>query len=397
MAILIEAFPGIEPAVIKAVLTASRGELEPAFNALLGMSDPDAVIDEPAPPPPPPRNPDLPPRRSSRPPQQGDYTPAGVYYESGQQPGARGYQTTTPRSQLEADELYARQLAEDLGAIPRPHANERVGGSRSHNQGQGRGPNAQGRRREDEYDEREHSFLDDDFPVIKENLRKGFLETQAKVNKWVLDFKKKIDGEDEADDHPPAPPPRSQTFGQFGAHNNFGRDPPSQQRQQQQNQGGYQTAPTRPRYSTDNYDADPTLLTDDFRHLEVRDNTTTEPSRPARPAANPNLLSSDRTKSDKPSGRKVSFQDDNDDDDMYAPPSSKPPARQPSPGTSTATNSKWQPLRSVEPTPLDRDPFGLGDSDDEKEHETPAPVVDAKPGVAGEQKTGVKGGEELTK
>src|SRR5690606_22513203 len=97
----------------------------------------------------------------------------------------------------------------------------------------------------------------------------------------------------------------------------------------------------------------------------------------------------------KPSGRKVSFQDTEDDDDLYAPPISKPPARQPSPGTTT-TNSKWQPLRSVEPTPLDRDPFSLGDSDDEKEHETPAPV-DTKPGVAGKQESGVRGGDEEVK
>lgn len=34
---LIEAFPGIEPKVIKAVLVASGGRLEQAFNALLGI------------------------------------------------------------------------------------------------------------------------------------------------------------------------------------------------------------------------------------------------------------------------------------------------------------------------------------------------------------------------
>lgn len=34
---LTEAFPTIDLAVVKAVLTASGGKLEPAFNALLGM------------------------------------------------------------------------------------------------------------------------------------------------------------------------------------------------------------------------------------------------------------------------------------------------------------------------------------------------------------------------
>ena len=35
---LIEAFPGIDSNVVKAVLTASGGRVEPAFNALLGNS-----------------------------------------------------------------------------------------------------------------------------------------------------------------------------------------------------------------------------------------------------------------------------------------------------------------------------------------------------------------------
>lgn len=38
--ILKEAFPNIEVPVIKAVLAASRGQIDPAFNALLGMYDP---------------------------------------------------------------------------------------------------------------------------------------------------------------------------------------------------------------------------------------------------------------------------------------------------------------------------------------------------------------------
>jgi hypothetical protein len=33
-----EAFPSIDAAVVKAVLTASGGRVEPAFNALLGMT-----------------------------------------------------------------------------------------------------------------------------------------------------------------------------------------------------------------------------------------------------------------------------------------------------------------------------------------------------------------------
>ena len=84
-----EAFPSIDSAVVRAVLTASGGRVEPAFNALLGMSDPTAVQAEPEvlslPPPP---------RTTSRSPQP------------------KHTLTSTAQSQLEADEMYARQLAE---------------------------------------------------------------------------------------------------------------------------------------------------------------------------------------------------------------------------------------------------------------------------------------------
>jgi hypothetical protein len=72
---LIEAFPSIDSKVVKAVLLASGGKVEPAFNALLSMSDPNFENDMVPPPPP---------RKSSQ---------------------------RQPISQLEADEQYARQLA----------------------------------------------------------------------------------------------------------------------------------------------------------------------------------------------------------------------------------------------------------------------------------------------
>ena len=106
-ATLREAFPAIEASVVKAVLTASGGQVEPAFNALLGMSDPDSQ-----------REPE-PPARPPRP----------------QQPVAQ------PQTQVDADEMYARQLQEHYagaGGAPRPPSdryNTSLQGSR---QGQGR-------------------------------------------------------------------------------------------------------------------------------------------------------------------------------------------------------------------------------------------------------------------
>lgn len=87
----------------------------------------------------------------------------------------------------------------------------------------------------------------DDLPVIRENLRKGFVETQNKVNSWVTNLKKRIDGDD------------------------LDEEPIQNQRE---------TAHARPRRSGDmgrrsgdreRYDADPQVLSDDFSALELRD------------------------------------------------------------------------------------------------------------------------------
>ena len=103
-----EAFPTIEAGVVKAVLAASGGQIEPAFNALLGMSDPDAQTEAASPPPP-----QQPPR------------PAAPAVAQGQ--GAH--------SQLEADELYARQLAEHYQQQDMRRAARGQGDARQRQQG----------------------------------------------------------------------------------------------------------------------------------------------------------------------------------------------------------------------------------------------------------------------
>lgn len=91
-----EAFPSIDAAVVRAVLAASGGQVEPAFNALLGMTDPDSQR-EPEPPARPPR-----PTQTS---------------------------TATTQSQIDADEMYARQLAEHYSnAAPGGRQREAAGG-----------------------------------------------------------------------------------------------------------------------------------------------------------------------------------------------------------------------------------------------------------------------------
>jgi hypothetical protein len=114
-ATLVEAFPSIDAKVVKAVLVASGGKVEPAFNALLSMSDPSFTQDA-APPPP---------RRAAT------------------------------MSQVEADAMYARQLSE--------HYNSSYTGFGSREQGD---PPLPARRRDtglkpnELYEDKEHSFFD---------------------------------------------------------------------------------------------------------------------------------------------------------------------------------------------------------------------------------------------
>lgn len=174
------------------------------------MSDPDAVQNDtardPAPPP-------KPPRPTNR----------------------------APLSQLEADELYARQLAEhydNVGAYEERTTN--------------RGPTGQYRRqatglKPNEMYDREPNFIDDELPVITENIRKGFLETQTKVNTWFTNLKKKIDGEyDEDEDE--TQPSKHRPHGGPGRRSGEGS-----------------------RQSTDyhRYDADPQVLSDDFAGMRL--------------------------------------------------------------------------------------------------------------------------------
>ncbi|KAF2492081.1 hypothetical protein BU16DRAFT_467039 [Lophium mytilinum] len=291
---LIEAFPSVDAKVVKAVLVASGGKVEPAFNALLSMSDPDFRAEE-TPPPQPPR-----PRQ--------------------------------PQSQLEADEQYARQLAQ--------HYQSGAPGYGSRERGD---PPLPQRRQElglkpnELYDDREHSFFDDDLPVIKENMRKGFLETQTTVNKWITTFRKKLDGDDEESDI--VQPGSSQNQRQ-----NYG---PSQS---EQLYGIRKSSEARRSGDRERYDADNRVLGDDFEALELRDDEA-QHSRSQRPLANPDLF--------KPT--------------PVAPPQTGPvdevEARERQ-TTSTQGNKgkKWQPLTSVapHPEPEDHDPFSLGDSDEDE-------------------------------
>jgi hypothetical protein len=265
-------------------------------------------------------------------------------------------------SQLEKDELYARQLAE--------HYQSGSTGFGSQERGNPPLPKRRtdtGLKPNEMYD-KEHSFFDDDLPVIKQQLTKGFQDTQKTFNKWITDFKKKIDG-DEDDE-----PPMAQSSRQ-GAQQRHDYGPS----QSDQMRGIRKMSQEQSRRSGDRerYDADPRVLSDDFRELELHDADGTTPTQlndflktnspqgsqrqGTRPLANPNLFKP------TPAAPQSGFVDEVDA--LY---------RQPSPsggmttgtipsGVSKTAGKKWQPLTSVAPNPEadDNDPFSLGDSDEE--------------------------------
>ena len=216
-ATLVEAFPNIDPVVVRAVLVASRGDLEPAFNALLSMSDPSAVE---TPPPPPPR------------------------------PRAADFTTSTPQSQLDADAQYARQLQQQLGAGTAPQQRRPLPQHQPPPQRRHRNDSSDDEYYNDRNEEKDRpSFFDEDLPVIKENIKKGFIETQTKVTGWFNDFKKRIDGESPETSPPASARNSSSSYSRAGTRG--------------QQRGGYDTV-GRP-----SYDADPKVLSDDFTHLNV--------------------------------------------------------------------------------------------------------------------------------
>lgn len=193
------------------------------------------------------------------------------------------------------------------------------------------------------------TILLDDLPEIRDNIKKGFWETQKTVNSWITNFKKNFDGDEEVDY-------TSQNTAQNAR-------PAAQQPIRRSNEYVRRSA------DYNRYDADPQVIGDDFSKLDLKDGDH-PPRTTSRPAANPNLFrsTSDRRRSSPASGRKVSFQEGPPEEikDMYSA-SPKPAATVQT--TSTANkSSKWQPLSAVEPSPVgENDPFSLGDSDDEKD------------------------------
>ncbi|KAK9247495.1 hypothetical protein V1506DRAFT_470405 [Lipomyces tetrasporus] len=314
---LIEAFPNVEETVVKAVLIASGGQVHPAFNALLSMSDPGF-------------KPDLPARPTGR------------------------KQQHSQSAQLEADEAYARRLAAELNGASQQKSSRRQQ-SRQQDDASSYERKSDQRYRPSQtsgYDgsdyyqnsaDKNWSFFDDDLPVIKDNLVQGFNETRARVNEWVANFKKKLDGDDS---------PSTDYYASAGSERAYSST----------------ARPTSYNYRIgrqSSYDNDPTELDGNFSHLNLVDNTSGKPPpKPSRPVGNPELYKT-RSPTDATSRQPIL----EDDEDLYTSSAPPLPARSSmstrSPTSPNRNSGKWEPLKAVEPTP-DKDPFFIGDSDDEE-------------------------------
>lgn len=338
---LSEAFPTIEPKVVLAILIASSGLVDPAFNGLLSLSDPDYKLDErmidqqqrevvamltkraPLPygkppthqgaprgaansKPAPPRNTSANYARQPQPQQQSHGNKeSGLDKRAANRALSKADIEATIRgdsTQIEEDEKLARMLTAEYEAEQRrtrgrggnntrggadasddPHnrlfgedgeyANNSFGNFENDNQS---GPDHRyGYDYDDEhyggrdYDEhgRERSFFDDELPQIQANFQKGFNETKEKVNSWVENLKKKIDGDDknpgvfsnifggmdESSSHSHA--------GQGRRHNNEGDD--------YYNYRGYDQQ--QPRRRNHGFDRDPDEV--DFNGIQMKDDS----------------------------------------------------------------------------------------------------------------------------
>ncbi|CCF57595.1 hypothetical protein KAFR_0C06040 [Kazachstania africana CBS 2517] len=177
-----EAFPNIEENHIKAVIIASQGAIDPAFNALLFLSDPDSGKDIKLP---------------SRP-----VTP--------------GISSHKKLNQLEQDEMLARQLSDQYnkprrGRHHRPRPHRPQPGTDEYAWYEARIQDRERRRHRPLTDEERREIYDDDdtwanfvekdLPELRAKANKSIQETATKVSNWWSGVTKNF-ANDEYDQQP---------------------------------------------------------------------------------------------------------------------------------------------------------------------------------------------------
>lgn len=267
-----DAFPSIEEKYITAVLIASSGQLDPAFNALLYLSDPSF-------------KPEIPISAASMP---------------------TGKISTQTNATLTDDEKLARRLQQEF---------EREEHQRRRSSGR--------RRREPERRSTNPEDSPDEFEQIKETFTQGLEEARSTLNGWVSGLAKKFDS-NEAEQ--------------------IQQQQQQQQRSQQQNRQndppklfGALGGSSYSKKTTNRFDEDPVILSNDFNRISMNDNDNDVPG-PQLPR------------------RKTSHEQSDNFSEKNAP-----------------APKKWQPLNSD--APVNSDAFLVNDSDEDEVEDTKKPQI----------------------
>ncbi|EPX74415.1 CUE domain-containing protein [Schizosaccharomyces octosporus yFS286] len=177
-ATLKEAFPDTDDAIIRAVLAASGFHIEPAFNALLGLNDP-SVADE-----------------------------LEQLHLSSAHPQTLSRESA--QKQSEEDELCARRLAKRYQKYPA--SNRDRNSNRKPMTDRRAMPRSENRMYSYDKDNEDYSFLENDFPVLKDNFVRGFQSIKQRSMAWMDKVASKLEGSDEYEDDINEPPVYNKPF-----------------------------------------------------------------------------------------------------------------------------------------------------------------------------------------
>ncbi|OWB77440.1 hypothetical protein B5S32_g1605 [[Candida] boidinii] len=345
-----EAFPSIEEKYIRMSLIASQGLLDPAFNALLYLSDPSSFPSDPTEAIP-----------SVRQDIEDDETPKLPTRS----------ESVLKQRQMESDEALARRLAREYERRSSTHSHS----SHRHSQRQPSQTQQQSQQQQQQRSNQTPDWYkdvdkDDEAEDIIDSMAKGLEETRQKVNGWIGNFTKKINEN----------PDYQKIFGETNNNTNNNNNNNNRNRSNNNSSRGSQLFSA---FGNNNNNNNNNNSNNDYSY---------DQQQPIR------MTNNEDRNSDLKSQRSKSSGTDNllNDEDIYGTPKKQtsnnidsssyenkrmpPLPTRPSAGKPTieksateATANKWEPLAVVAPEPIADDTFLVDDSEDEEDiDETPA-------------------------
>ncbi|KGU33889.1 hypothetical protein MGS_00503 [Candida albicans P78042] len=225
-----QAFPNIEEKYIIATLIASQGNPDPAFNALLYISDPTFKPEIPV------------------------YKPPALASSTGPVGTGGGGRN---QKELTDDELLARKLQKEFEL--EDERNRRNRRRSSHERQRVEQQRQRQHRRGDDDDELDDS--PDEFEQIKETFTQGLEEAKSTLNGWVSNIAKRFEGNNDGNNPQQRRNDNPKLFGALGG-SSFNDN----------------------KRKTNRFDEDPEILSTDFHDgIRLQDNDDHGPSLPNRP------------------------------------------------------------------------------------------------------------------